>query len=70
MMKTLFKITLLALTVMFTSCKKNWTCTCQLKAGGSGNYEMAEKMKRKDAKALCESANVGPTSPYSSCGLK
>jgi hypothetical protein len=69
-MKATKVMVLVALLATATSCKKNYTCSCQLKAGGVSNMEIAEKMNKKEAKSLCESANVGPTSPYSSCTLK
>ena len=69
-MKKAITIILAVVALGITSCKKNWTCACQLKAGGVENAVLAEKMKKKDAKAICDNADVSQGSPYASCSLK
>ncbi|MES2515878.1 MAG: hypothetical protein V4580_17115 [Bacteroidota bacterium] len=57
------KITLLAAVVIaasFASCKKDYTCVCTgTNNGVSGSYTYdLGKIKKKDAKASCESAGA------------
>ncbi len=56
------KVLLVAVIAGFamTSCKKNYTCTCNVPASGGSaaatyTYEL-KKVKKKDAKASCNAA--------------
>jgi len=56
-MKKLIPITAVAvLALMFTSCKKEYTCTCSTTINGvtTSASGKTSKMSKKDAKAACE----------------
>lgn len=66
-----------ALAMMFTSCKKDYTCTCTTTSGGTtiGTTDVAlGKQKKKDAETACNghasSSSVGGVTVAVSCKLK
>lgn len=66
-------VAVLALT--FTSCKKDYSCTCTSTVGGSSASSTTSlgKQTKKDAKAACEalasSSTIGGTTYSVSCSL-
>ena len=59
-MKKLFPVAAVAaLALMFTSCKKNYTCECDI-AGTPKTWELG-KQKKKDAEAACKNLQVTST---------
>jgi hypothetical protein len=59
--------------ISLTSCKKKYTCSCTITAGGvsttiEGTSE--EKMSKKDAKTQCEEGNYSTPAGKSECKLK
>jgi hypothetical protein len=69
-MKKVTSIALIALlAVGFTSCKKDWTCTCKDKDGKESPYTYP-KVPKKTAKASCDAANTSWTAGGGSCSLK
>jgi len=53
-------VAIAALAMMFTSCKKDYTCSCTTTFTGSSpvNSSMKTgKLSKKDAKAMCEKNN-------------
>lgn len=68
--KLVFAMLALGVIVGFTSCKKNYTCTCTV-AGGSIAIEY-EKVKKADAEDACSSAETTykVADPGASCSLK
>ena len=56
--------------MMFTSCKKDFTCTCKDSAGTTvGTPTKYTNVKKKDAKTLCDLANTGMAANGGSCSL-
>lgn len=51
-MKHIFIITPLAVFLLLTSCKKDWTCTCKDEKGFEVDYEV-NNMKKSGAKKAC-----------------
>lgn len=61
MKKTVLLLTtLFAVSVLFSSCKKNYTCKCTNTTSGFSSTNVFPNMKKNDAKNLCE-ANTGGT---------
>lgn len=63
-MKKFIPMTAVAvIALMFTSCKKEYTCTCTSNVGGTTTTASGktEKMSKKDAKAACEKGNMTST---------
>lgn len=52
MQKTHLIILVIAIGAMFTSCKKDWTCTCS-DAGGEPQVLPINNTSRADAEAAC-----------------
>jgi hypothetical protein len=72
------KITLLAaaafIAISFTSCKKDYTCTCTVPAQGSSPAEtytyQLKDVKKKDAKSACNSVGTIWILDGGSCDFK
>lgn len=63
-------IVLLTLTTT-TSCEKtDWKCVCTYSGGGKEEIELEGKMKRSEAKALCEGPQFNMPSQGINCSLK
>jgi len=63
-MKKFIPMTAVAvIALMFTSCKKEYTCTCTSNVGGTTTTASGktEKMSKKDAKAKCEAGSSSTT---------
>lgn len=60
MKKLIPMIAVAALATMFTSCKKEYTCTCTTTVGGVSTSASGKttKMTKKDAKAACEKSTT------------
>lgn len=60
MKKLIPMIAVAALATMFTSCKKEYTCTCSTTIGGVTTSASGKttKMTKKDAKAACEKSTT------------
>ena len=43
--------------LLFTSCKKDWTCSCTLNGGDAGSYIIADETKKK-AKDQCDGGDT------------
>jgi hypothetical protein len=55
--------------MMFTSCKKSYTCSCKTSAGvASGSYTYP-KAKKSDAQAACDVWNNAAALSGGSCSL-
>jgi hypothetical protein len=66
------KITLLAAVVIaasFASCKKDYNCVCTASGGTTTTYDLG-KIKKKDAKASCESVGSLWIAAGGSCEAK
>jgi hypothetical protein len=65
-MKKLFPLMVFALAAtMFTSCKKDYSCTCTVTVGGVSTQQPAATIKdatKKDAKSKCSDLEKGYTS--------
>lgn len=68
-MKKIAPIAAIALfAVAFTSCKKDYTCTCKTSAGVETKYTFA-KTKKATAKTACDSWNTTYKISGGSCSL-
>lgn len=63
-MKKVFTIALAFGALTLTSCKKDWTCECNL-----GSYTIKD-MTRKDAKVECDKGDVSILGYTNECKLK
>ncbi|MBL7692715.1 MAG: hypothetical protein JNM41_14075 [Flavipsychrobacter sp.] len=64
MKKLIPMIAVAALATMFTSCKKDYSCTCTSSASGSTTSTMKYplgKQKKKDAESACKAMNTNVT---------
>lgn len=53
-MKTkLFFVAAAVAMISLSSCKKDWTCECDVESGGSATYEFKDT-KKKDAEEACD----------------
>lgn len=70
-MKKIAPIAALALlAVAFTSCKKDYTCSCSDSTGDKQEIEIKDA-KKKDAKAACDGwSTIWALSDNGSCSLK
>lgn len=71
-MKKLFPVAAVAvLAMMFTSCKKDYTCTCTSTVAGTTTTVSGKtgKMSKKDAKAACEKGNVSTSFGSVTCKI-
>jgi hypothetical protein len=64
-----------ALTLLFVSCKKEYTCSCTIKDGSTTTTQDNKypKQKKKDAEATCAAQDTSVKLVYdasSSCALK
>ncbi len=67
-MKKIAPIAAIALfAVAFTSCKKDYTCTCTIN-GQSSSYKYT-KVKKSDAKKSCDALNTSASAVGGSCKL-
>ena len=58
--------------MMFTSCKKAYTCTCTITSNGvsvTGSGTSQEKMSKKDAKAACDKGDSSANGITSECEI-
>ena len=55
--------------ILFTSCKKDWTCTCTSSIGGSSSY-IIEDQTKSDAKAECDSGDGSAAGITVDCELQ
>ncbi len=64
-MKNLIPVAaVVVLAMMFTSCKKEYTCTCTTSMTGVPSTTVSgktDKMSKKDAKSKCEAGNTSTT---------
>lgn len=60
-------VTLLA--VSFTSCKKDWSCTCKDKEGKETAKYTFPKVKKSDAETGCNAWNTGASMSGGKCEL-
>ncbi|MGN6478345.1 MAG: hypothetical protein ACTHKV_14070 [Flavipsychrobacter sp.] len=68
-MKKLAPIVALSLMVVaFSSCKKDYTCSCKSGTGTPFTYQF-NKVKKKDAKAACDTWNSTYQISGGSCSL-
>lgn len=71
-MKKIATIATLALfAVAFTSCKKDYTCTCKVTVNGQVVTEVTNdlgKQTKKDAEAACEDYKASTTGPSGTTG--
>lgn len=75
MKKVSLFIAVVAITAIFSSCKKDYTCECTSTYGGiSTSASVTAKMTKKDAKEWCEgynvSSTVGGVTSSTTCKLK
>ncbi len=56
--------------LMFTSCKKDYTCVCKNNDGTESESFQYPKMKKKDAKSACDTWNSLAVIGGGSCSLK
>lgn len=69
-MKKIASIAVLALFALgFTSCKKDFTCTCKDSAGKETAKYTFPKVKKKDAKTGCDTWNNAAKISGGSCSL-
>lgn len=68
-MKKIAPIAAIALLTAFTSCKKDYTCSCSEPSGDKMDYEI-KKAKKKDAKSACDTWNTLWALGGGSCSLK
>lgn len=54
---------------MFTSCKKDYTCTCKDKDGKQVGQYTYPKAKKKDAKAACDVWHNGMATAGGKCEI-
>lgn len=67
-MKKLITLSLLGLTLAsFTSCKKDWTCTCI--DGYSSDVTLMKDKTKKDAKAACDLLDTFASGQGGHCNL-
>jgi hypothetical protein len=65
MKKSIFILGVLA-TVVFVSCKKDYTCTCTYTSSGTTLTSTSTiNANKKDAKAACETLQTGGGASYS-----
>ena len=55
--------------VSLASCKKNYTCTCKSSTGATVATYPFTKVKKKDAKAACDTWNSSLAVSGGSCSL-
>lgn len=69
-MKKIASIAVIALlAVGFTSCKKDYTCTCKDSSGKESAKYTFPKVKKKDAKTACDNWNNSFKIAGGSCSL-
>lgn len=69
-MKKIASVTVIALLAIgFTSCKKDYTCTCKDNTGKEAAKYTFPKVKKKDAKTACDSWNNTFKISGGSCAL-
>lgn len=71
-MKKLFPVVAVALiATMFTSCKKEYTCTCTVTVGGMSTSSSASlgKLTKKDAEAACTARSTSVSGVTATCSL-
>lgn len=56
--------------VMFSSCKKDYTCECKDSDGKQISASTYDKQKKSKAKKLCKAENLGMAFAGGSCKLK